>query len=140
MNKSPSKKTSTPFLTDKTRSSVNHQFTNTRPSPKRQTHIHQFVSCDLRNYITQSNGIFKEKVFRRAIREEDWSRFQGKRVLIKGCGNGLVVPIWAFMLVTAHLLPYAKNILYGDECAPITIYKNPSTLQNENRKKSPEGA
>lgn len=143
MSKSLSNKSPNPVPANNTQSPARRQFTNPVPSPNHQQgrrHIPQLVTCDLRDYISQSEGIFKEKEFRRAIREEDWSRFRGKRVLIKGCGNGLILPTWAFMVVTAHLLPYAKNILYGDECAPITISKNPVSPQDKNLSKSQDEA
>ena len=68
----------------------------------------QFEQIDIRSYIS---GIFREAEFRDALRREDWSRFQDKRVLVKGCGKGPVPP-WAYMLLLSHLGNIPKMVAY----------------------------
>lgn len=64
--------------------------------------------------------IFREDDFREKVRQFDWSQYQGKPVLIQGCGTK-ILPTWAFLVVTAELAPYAKSISYGEVARPIPV-------------------
>ena len=68
-----------------------------------------------------SNGILKEKSFRRLVSEINWSDYKEKRVLIKGC-TSVPVPTWAYLIITAQLSQHAKHILYGEPCATVKIF------------------
>jgi len=68
------------------------------------------------------NGILKEKYFRQLISETDWSKYKGKRVLIKGCAS-TPIPTWAYLIITAELAQNAKSIIYGDKSSIVKIYK-----------------
>lgn len=46
--------------------------------------------------------VLKEKDFRQALKEKDWTEFQGKAVAIL-CTADAIVPTWAFMLVSSYL-------------------------------------
>ena len=50
--------------------------------------------------------------------------FEGKRVVIKGCGDKSV-PEAAYLEITKLLLPVAKSIMYGEACSTVPIYKTP---------------
>ena len=56
--------------------------------------------------------ILKEKEFRTSLKEFDFSIFQGKTVAIN-CSSDAIVPMWAFMLVTAYLKGIASEIHFG---------------------------
>ena len=58
--------------------------------------------------------ILKEKDFREALKNLDWSFYRDKNVAIT-CSADAVIPMWAYMLVTTHLQPVAKNIFTGTE-------------------------
>lgn len=59
------------------------------------------------------NGlVLKEKDFRAWIKENDWTRFANKAVLVH-CSADAIVPTWAYMLVTSSLQPYASYIHVG---------------------------
>jgi hypothetical protein len=58
--------------------------------------------------------ILKEKDFRAALLSTDWSRFKDQIVGIY-CSADAVIPVWAYMLVTSYLQPYAKDVIMGDE-------------------------
>lgn len=58
--------------------------------------------------------ILKEKDFRQALKATDWSVYQDKNVAIT-CSADAIIPVWAYMLVAAHLQPFAKEIVMGDE-------------------------
>ncbi len=70
------------------------------------------VSFDLKDYLWQGL-ILKEKDFREFISKNDWSAYQGKFVAVY-CSADAIVPVWAFMLVSAALEPFAKQVVFGD--------------------------
>jgi hypothetical protein len=58
--------------------------------------------------------ILKEKEFRAALQNNDWSVYQQKVVAVT-CSADAIIPMWAYMLVGSYLQPVAKDIIYGDE-------------------------
>jgi hypothetical protein len=66
-----------------------------------------------------SSGMFREKDFRDAIKKFDWTKFQGKPVLIQGCAS--ILPIWAYLVIMAELVPFAKSVSYGELKSPIPV-------------------
>lgn len=70
--------------------------------------------------------MFRQEVFEQKIDAFDWSKFGGKKVLVRGCGS-MIIPPWAYMLITARLQPYAKSIRYGNEHDHIVVYRKRDT-------------
>ncbi|MGX5818188.1 DUF2480 family protein [Chitinophaga lutea] len=58
--------------------------------------------------------ILKEKDFRAALQALDWEQYRGKNVAIV-CTADAIIPIWAYMLVSAYLEPVAAFYAFGDE-------------------------
>jgi len=58
--------------------------------------------------------ILKEKDFREALKNLDWSVYQDKNVALT-CTADAIIPVWAYMLVATYLQPIAKEIVMGDE-------------------------
>jgi len=58
--------------------------------------------------------ILKEKDFRAALSSTDWSKYKDQVVGVC-CSADAVIPVWAYMLVTSFLQPYAKDVVMGDE-------------------------
>ena len=52
----------------------------------------------------------------------DFSIFEGKPVIIKGCSNK-PVPQNAYLLATAKIQRVAKSVMYGEACSAVPIYK-----------------
>jgi hypothetical protein len=58
--------------------------------------------------------ILKEKDFREALKNLDWSVYQDKNVAVT-CTADAIIPVWAYMLVATSLQPIAKEVVMGDE-------------------------
>lgn len=58
--------------------------------------------------------ILKEKDFREALKNLDWSVYTNKNVALT-CSADAIIPVWAWMLVATYLQPVAKEIVMGDE-------------------------
>ena len=69
-----------------------------------------------------SDGLIKEKEFREKISLVNWSEYNNKRVMIKGCTSA-PVPTWSYLIITAQLANYADQILYGESCSAVKIFK-----------------
>ena len=68
-----------------------------------------------------TDGMIKEKDFRVLIKEFDWTKYQNKKVMIKGC-TSVPVPTWAYLIITAQLVKFSNQILYGEPCSAVKIY------------------
>jgi hypothetical protein len=57
--------------------------------------------------------ILKEKDFREALQNTDWTVYQGKVVAVT-CTTDAIIPMWAYMLVASYLQPVATDVFFGD--------------------------
>lgn len=48
--------------------------------------------------------------------------FEGKRVVVKGCG-AKEIPDYAYLEVSNRLLPVVKSLMYGEPCSTVPVYK-----------------
>ena len=76
--------------------------------------------------------ILKEKDFREALKNLDWTAYQSKNVAIT-CSADAIIPVWAYMLVTSYLQPVAKNIFTGtaEEMQKHLFLQNISSINAE---------
>lgn len=58
--------------------------------------------------------ILKEKDFREHINNHDWSQYSDHYVAII-CSADVIVPSWAFLLISIALEPFAKKAVYGNQ-------------------------
>ncbi len=61
-------------------------------------------------------------LYQKALEAIDFSAFEGKRMVIKGCGDQ-PIPAAAYLQVTLGLMPYAKSIMYGEPCSTVPVFK-----------------
>jgi hypothetical protein len=71
------------------------------------------VGFDIKDYLYMGL-MLREKDFRTALAEHDWTAYEGK-ILAVHCSADAIVPYWAFMLVGIQAAPFAANVL---QCAP----------------------
>ena len=57
--------------------------------------------------------ILKEKDFRAAVKNHNWSRYKNTCVAL-GCSVDAIIPSWAYLLLSSELAPYAKKIVVGN--------------------------
>jgi len=58
--------------------------------------------------------VLREKDFRTALKEMDWSVYQDAYVGLY-CSTDAILPGWAYMLLTSYLQPVAKRVFLGDK-------------------------
>lgn len=66
------------------------------------------IVFDLKDYLFQEM-VLREKDFRTALKELDWSFYKDKAVIIT-CSVDAILPIWSYMLVTTYLEGVAKVV------------------------------
>ena len=67
--------------------------------------------------------LLKEKDFRDALKNHDWSQYENHYVAIH-CSTDAIIPAWATILVTVYLAPFAKKIVSGTlEDLNTTLYQ-----------------
>lgn len=88
----------------------------------------EFVVFDLKDYLFMGL-ILKEKDFREALKNLDWSQYREKQVAVT-CTADAIIPLWAYMLVTTYLQPVAKDVYVGsaDEMQKHLFLKNISAI------------
>ena len=69
------------------------------------------VTYDLANQLYRGL-VLREKDFREHVKEHDWEGYIGKHVAIT-CSSDAIIPTWAYMLVAASLVPFAKSVYHG---------------------------
>lgn len=69
--------------------------------------------------------ILETILFNEVLLKFNYSEFQDKRIVIKGCGN-LPVSINAYVELVRGLKPFAKSIMYGEPCSTVPLYKAPT--------------
>jgi hypothetical protein len=62
--------------------------------------------------------------FVRALEAEDWSEYQDRIVVVKGCGSKLVPPN-AYLLATQKLQQVARKLMYGEPCSSVPLWRRP---------------
>ncbi|HYK55304.1 MAG TPA: DUF2480 family protein [Flavisolibacter sp.] len=75
--------------------------------------VGETATFDLKDHLFMGL-ILKEKDFREALKNLDWSVYKDKNVALI-CSVDAIIPIWAYMLVTSYLQPVAKNVFAGSE-------------------------
>jgi len=83
---------------------------------------HNMIHFDLKDHLFQEL-ILKEKDFRTALKEHDWTQYQDA-ILLVHCSTDAIIPVWAYMLVTAYAEPYAHQIYQGSQQAYLDYYYN----------------
>jgi hypothetical protein len=57
--------------------------------------------------------ILKEKDYREALAQTDWTIFAERIVLIH-CNADVIIPVWAYMLAAVYLKPVSKEIFFDN--------------------------
>ena len=73
------------------------------------------------------DGIIREKSFRQKVDEMNFEQYRDQKVIIKGCAD-VVIPTWAYLILTARLAQVAEKLYYGEPRYAVKIF-NRKNLQ-----------
>lgn len=65
---------------------------------------------------------FLHQQYQRKLDDLDWSEYEDKFVLLKGCGD-VHVPVSIYLLATNKLMGSAKKIMYGEACSNVPVWR-----------------
>lgn len=71
------------------------------------------ISIDFKDWLYEGL-ILREKDFRESVKNHDWSQYQDTYVSVH-CSADAIIPLWANMVLTSVLQPYAKRIVFGSQ-------------------------
>lgn len=66
----------------------------------------------------------RDDYYARALEQEDWSQYEDKPVVVKGCGSE-TVPEMAYVRATQKLQDVARKLMYGEPCSSVPIWRRP---------------
>ena len=80
--------------------------------------LEDYYAKEIRTQIDISQWLYegfllKEKDFREALKNHDWSEYENHYVAIH-CSTDAIIPAWASILVTIHVSPFAKKVVSGN--------------------------
>ena len=73
--------------------------------------VEPLLAFDLKPFLWHEM-VVKEKDFREALQNFDWSAFANAHVALY-CSVDTIIPVWAFMLANTYLAPVVKSVFYG---------------------------
>ncbi len=66
--------------------------------------------------------LLETSIYQEVIQNLDISEYTNKPIIIKGCANKPIPPS-AFSFLIERIQPVAKNIMYGEACSTVPLYK-----------------
>jgi hypothetical protein len=63
-----------------------------------------------------------KSIFLQHIQAIDSVAYEGKRVVVKGCGD-ILIPEYAYVEISKKLLPVVKSLMYGEPCSTVPVFK-----------------
>ena len=82
------------------------------------THLQQVA----KDVVVGNEGFMHEVLFLRNLSKINTKDFEGKKVVIKGCGEK-EIPASVYAEITKILLPVVQSIMYGEPCSTVPVYK-----------------
>jgi hypothetical protein len=91
----------------------------------------EIVGLDLKSFLFKEM-ILREAEFREEVKKTDWKKYEGKYVVLY-CSNNALIPMWAWMILSTHLTPYAKDVACSslEHAAEIFLYRNIARLNKD---------
>lgn len=83
----------------------------------------QFYEFDLKPFLFHEL-LLREKDFRAAMNEYDWSKVAGKHLSVY-CSSDAIIPMWAYMLIASKAQQVAASVYFGS----VNDHKNHLLLQ-----------
>lgn len=64
------------------------------------------------------------ELYRRKLESVDWSSYEDKFVILKGCSDkDKPVPESVYLYATQKLLPHVRKLMYGEACSNVPVYR-----------------
>lgn len=74
--------------------------------------------------VQADEATYLKMAYQKALATINPVDYEGKRIVIKGCGSK-PVPVSAYVELTRLLQPVVKSIMFGEPCSTVPIYRQP---------------
>lgn len=81
----------------------------------------QLISNEVR-FVVGSRIDLEKQLIEDRIKSEPLDKYVDGRIIIKGCAD-IKAPEHAMTFLVQHLQPVAKNIMYGEPCSTVPVFK-----------------
>ena len=82
----------------------------------------EIFEFDLKDYLFQGL-LLREKEFRLALKEHDWTIYKGGVLLIY-CSSDAIIPVWAYMLVASYIKKVGAEPYQGEKTSYLREHFN----------------
>jgi hypothetical protein len=88
----------------------------------------ELVVIDLKDYLFKEL-ILREADFRETVKNTDWSIYKNRYVVLY-CSSNAIIPMWAYMILSAELSLFAKDIAcaHPSHATEIFLFRNIAAL------------
>jgi len=76
--------------------------------------------------VMGSSEDLERDVWKKVLDQLDFNQFQGKKIVVKGCGD-LPIPTSVYVDLIVRLRPLAQKLMYGEPCSTVPLYKQLKT-------------
>jgi len=76
--------------------------------------------------VLGSSEDLEREVWKKVLDQLDFNQFQGKKIVVKGCGD-LPIPTSVYVDLIVRLRPLAQKLMYGEPCSTVPLYKQLKT-------------
>lgn len=80
------------------------------------------LSLQAKRVVQGDRELLETLLFEEAIRDADFSEFQDKPVILKGCFDKPIPPN-AYLLLLHKLQPLVSSLMYGEACSAVPVFK-----------------
>lgn len=80
------------------------------------------LSSFAKRVVVGNLELLETSIFQEVIRQIDISEYENKPIIIKGCADKPIPPS-AFSFLIERIQPVAKNIMYGEACSTVPLFK-----------------
>jgi Protein of unknown function (DUF2480) len=81
-----------------------------------------YLQPEAREIVMGDEKELHKNIFLKNISAIDVNEFEGKKVVIKGCGETPIAD-YVYMEITKRLRPVAQSIMYGEPCSTVPVFK-----------------
>lgn len=67
----------------------------------------------------------RERLMLASAESHDWSQYNGRKVLVKGCGDE-PIPSALYLFATRKLMLHANRVMYGEACSFVPVWRRPN--------------
>lgn len=87
--------------------------------------VGQHIASHAKEFFKGEKDDMLFELYRRRMEDIDWSSYEDKFVILKGCSSKeKPVPDSVYLYATQKLIPHVKKLMYGEACSNVPVYRS----------------